>query len=69
MGFTWTEIKKWATSNGCEIKKKPKENYYTWNEKAYDDLGSLVTDLYNHKTNNKFKEHQENYAKIQTRYM
>lgn len=67
MSFTWTEIKKWATSNGYEIKKKPKENNYTWNEKEYTDLGILVTDLYNHKTNNKFKEHQENYEKVQTR--
>lgn len=62
MGFTWTEVKKWA--EGYNIKKKPKENFYTWDDKEYDDLGRLVTDIFNHKTNNKFKDHQENYEKV-----
>lgn len=63
MGYTWTEIKKWA--EGYNIKKKPKENFYTWEDKEYNDIESLVKDIYNHKTDNKFKEHQENYEKNQ----
>ena len=65
MGFTWTEIRKWAESHGCVVKKKAKENLYTWEDKEYFDIESLIKDIYNHKTDNKFKEHQENYEKNQ----
>jgi hypothetical protein len=65
MGYTWTEIKKWAEGHGCVVKKKPKENFYTWEDKEYNDLETLVNDVFNYKTDNKFKEHQENYEKKQ----
>lgn len=65
MGHTWTEIKKWAESHGYVVKKKPKENFYTWEDKEYTNLDDLVNDVFNHKTDNKFKEHQENYEKKQ----
>lgn len=61
MGFTWTEIKKWAKSNGLEPKKTGGE--YTWEGNTYNDLDSLVFSLYNKLTNNKWLDHQKNYEK------
>lgn len=61
MGFTWTEIKKWASERGLSPKKKPKESIYTWNDKEYQDLDSLVISLFNHITDNKWIEHQKKY--------
>ena len=62
MGFTWTEIKKWAKTHGIEPKKSGSE--YHWESKTYSDLDSLVTSIYNKITDNKWVEHQENYEKI-----
>jgi hypothetical protein len=57
----WKEIKNWAKENGFEISKIPKENRYVWNEKEYNDLDTLVTDLWNKMTNNKWLDYQKEY--------
>lgn len=59
MGFTWTEIKKWAKERGLDPKKTGGE--YKWEDNTYNDINSLVTALFNKISNNKWVEHQKNY--------
>lgn len=59
MGFTWSEIKKWAKDHNLEP-KKIKEGGYSWQEKNYINLDDLVKDLWNKISDNKWVDHQQN---------
>lgn len=56
----WSEIKKWAGEHNLKPKKVGDE--YVWEENTYSDVHELTIALFNHITNNKFIEHQKNYA-------
>jgi hypothetical protein len=62
MGFTWTEIKKWAKTHNLEP-KKIKEGGYKLDDKDYSDINELVIALWNIVSNNKWVEHQSQYKK------
>ena len=59
----WKEIKKWCEENEFKVRKVQKTNKYLWNEKEYDDLGEMVTDLWNKKTDNKWLDYKKKYKK------
>ena len=56
--FKWTEIKNWAKNNNLEP-KKIKEGGYVWKDKNYPDIDSLVKDLWNEVSKNKWVEYQD----------
>lgn len=62
MGFTWSEIKKWAVSQGL-APNKSKSGVYTWEGVEYAELDSLVTALWNKVSNNKWLEYQKGYIR------
>lgn len=64
----WSETRSWAKSKGYET-IKDKDGYY-WSK--IDDINcsgispsvsKLARDIFNHMTDNKFVEHQQNYKK------
>lgn len=66
----WTEVRKWAKEKGYEVSKEKETNEYFWskeNENGTKDSGvalsvsKLARAIYNHITDNKWLEHQENF--------
>lgn len=61
-----SEIKKWAKSLGYEVKNS-KELVYIWRKEGEDkfnsaeDVETLATDIFNHKTNGKWFDYQKQY--------
>jgi len=67
----FTEIKKWAKSHGYELSRKKieaetKTYFYTWSTGDESGTADSVFDsakaIYNHITNDKWVEYQENYV-------
>ena len=61
--FKVNEIKSWAKKHGITVKKQGEG--YVWfkerpEERVPTSLDELVTDVYNHITDNKFLSHQKN---------
>lgn len=68
--MTWTEIRKWAKELGYETIKDKDDNCYYWaklddNSPASSGVAKSVSKLakaiFNHRTNDKWIEHQEQY--------
>ena len=65
--FKVNEIKSWAKKHGITVKKQGEG--YVWykespEERVPTSLDELVTDVYNHITDNKFLDHQKNYSPL-----
>ena len=67
-----SEVKKWAKGLGYEVVKSKDDNQYYWkqsNSDNADDCGvassvnKLATAIYNHHTNYKWLDHQQEYQK------
>lgn len=68
--MTWKEIKTWAKSKGYTTVKDKDDNQYYWGKLDSDDpnasgvaksVSKLATSIFNHMTDNKWVEHQEQY--------
>ncbi len=68
--MTWTEIRSWAKTLGYETIKDKTDNQYYWaksSDTTIDGSGvspsvsKLARAIFNHHTNNKWVEHQEQY--------
>jgi hypothetical protein len=66
------EIKTWAKNHGYNVSKNKDTNEYTWSKLDSNDpndggialsVSKLATQIYNHLTNNKWVEHQEEFKK------
>ena len=64
----WKEVKSWAKSHGYETLKDKEDNQYYWAKLDESDasgvtkgVSKLATAIYNHMTENKWIEHQEEY--------
>ena len=66
----WKEIKSWAKSKGYETIKDKDDGQYYWAKLDSNDpsasgvarsVSKLATAIYNHMTDNKWVEHQEEY--------
>lgn len=66
----WTEVRKWAKEHGYETIKDKEDNQYYWAKKDSSDVNSsgvcpsvskLARAIYNHITDNKWLEHQQNH--------
>ena len=66
----WREIKSWAKSKGYETIKDKDDNQYYWAKLDSNDpnasgvagsVSKLATAIFNHMTDNKWVEHQNNY--------
>lgn len=66
----WKEIKTWAKSKGYETIKDKEDGKYYWAKLDSDDpnasgvarsVSKLATAIFNHMTDNKWVEHQEQY--------
>jgi hypothetical protein len=73
----WIELRSWAKSKGYETLKDKEDNQYYWAKLDSDDpnasgvaksVSKLATAIYNHMTENKWIEHQEEYKeKLETK--
>ncbi len=68
MQMTWKEIRSWAKSKGYNTKKI--EEGYSWElidnnmiNGISKSVSKLARDIFNHITENKFVDHQQNYIK------
>lgn len=70
----WSEIKKWAKDHGYETVKEKEEEItrYYWAKLDIPDASGvsksvrkLAFDIYNHMTNDKWVEYQQNYQQKQ----
>lgn len=70
--MTISEIKKWAKNLGYSAAKNKEDNKYYWKKSdsdSVDDCGvttsisKLAKAIFNHRTNNKWIDHQEEYKK------
>lgn len=68
--MVWKEIKSWAKSKGYETIKDKDDGQYYWAKLDSNDpsasgvarsVSKLATAIYNHMTDNKWVEHQEEY--------
>jgi len=66
----WKEVKSWAKSHGYETIKSKDDNEYYWKKTGSDDLNDggiaksvskLALAVYNHMTENKWIDHQNEY--------
>jgi hypothetical protein len=64
----WTEVRSWAKSKGYETLKDKDDNQYYWAKLDEPDangvtksVSKLAAAIYNHMTDNKFLEHQNEY--------
>lgn len=71
--MTWTEIRSWAKSLGYDTIKDKSDNQYYW-AKSDDtspsssgvapSVSKLARQIFNHHTNNKWLEHQEQFSHV-----
>lgn len=67
--FTWTEVKKWAESQGYDVTKKKDDSIngstYYWSKGSEDgsalSVSKFARAVFNHLTENRWVEHQEQY--------
>jgi hypothetical protein len=68
----WTDIRSWAKSLGYETIKDKNDGQYYWSKLDNDDPSScgsvpsvskLAKAIYNHHTNDKWVDHQNEYLK------
>jgi hypothetical protein len=64
----WKEVKSWAKSKGYETLKDKDDNQYYWakldepeSSGVTKSVSKLAAAIYNHMTDNKFLEHQNEY--------
>jgi hypothetical protein len=65
----WTEISKWAKSLDYKVSREkiePKVYKYTWSKDTSggeeDHVRDLAVTIFNHHTNNRWVDHQNNYV-------
>jgi hypothetical protein len=71
----WTEVRSWAKKFGYETIKDKEDNQYYWAKLDSDDpsgvaksVSKLARAIYNHLTEHKWVEHQEEYKeKLETK--
>jgi hypothetical protein len=71
----WKEVKSWAKSKGYETLKDKDDNQYYWakldepeSSGVTKSVSKLAAAIYNHMTDNKFLEHQNEYKeKLETK--
>jgi hypothetical protein len=70
--FVWTEIRRWAKSLGYETIKDKEDGQYYWaklndsnpsSSGVAPSVSKLAKAIYNHHTNNKWLDHQNEYLK------
>jgi len=68
--MTWTEIRSWAKNLGYETIKDKTDNQYYWAKSSDSTIGGsgvapsvskLARAIFNHHTNDRWLEHQEQY--------
>jgi hypothetical protein len=68
----WTEVRSWAKSKGYETIKDKEDNQYYWAKLDSSDpdasgvaksVSKLAFAIYNHMTDNKWLDHQQEYRK------
>jgi hypothetical protein len=66
----WSEIKKWAKNIGYDAVKNKTDGQYHWTKISNPNIcgicksvSKLATAIFNDRTNNKWVEHQIEYAK------
>jgi len=73
----WAEVRKWAKEQGFSVRKEKDNSIngatYYWSKIDDDSINGksqsvskLAIDLYNHITNNKWIDHQENFKEIES---
>lgn len=66
----WTEVRRWAKEKGFSVTKDKENNKYFWSKTEVDgtehtgeasSVSKLARSIYNHITDSKWVEHQNNY--------